>query len=288
MKIDLHMHSTASDGKLSPEELVDLAEEKGLGVIAVADHEVVVGSKRAIEYSLDKKVEVVPAIEIGADAEGLNIFDVHIVGLFVDLENEELLKLSGDLMKYREVQKREMVEKLNELGYNITFDEVKAEAGSINYGRPHIARILMRKYPEEFPRIQDVFDDLLGAGGKACVLQKRENIRETVRIIHGAGGVAILAHPMLIEELDKVVDRFIECGGDGIEVDYAYESRLDKEKSLRFIEKARKIAMEKGLIVSGGGDFHSMDEGVEIGDFGVSLEDFDRLREYWVKNRKKI
>ncbi len=161
-KIDLHMHSTASDGKLSPEELVDLAVEKGLSAIAITDHDVMEGSKRAIEYAEGKEVEVVSGIEIAADDEEMGICDVHIVGLFLDLENIKLVELSKKLIDARKIQKKKMIVRLNELGYDITFEELKEEAGGKNYGRPHIARILMRKY-DEFVQMQDVFDRLLGA-----------------------------------------------------------------------------------------------------------------------------
>jgi len=208
MKIDLHVHSTSSDGKMTPEGLVDLAIEKNIPAIAITDHDVVGGSKRAVEYAADKNIEVVPGIEIGADDEDLKLYDVHILGLFVDLEDEKLFDLSRYLMREREIQKKKIIKLLNDLGYEITFDELKEEAGGINYGRPHIARILMRKY-EKFKTIQEVFDELLGSSGVASVRQGKEGIKNTIDIIHGAGGIAILAHPMLCKNPEKVIDEFV-------------------------------------------------------------------------------
>jgi len=288
IKVDLHMHSTASDGKLSPTELVDWAIKKGMKGIAITDHEVVGGSKEAVLYAKNKGIEIIPGVEIGTDEEELELYDVHIVGLFLDLENERLVELSKKLMEAREVQKKEMIEKLNGLGYDVTFDELKKEAGGINYGRPHLARILMRRY-DEFEKIGDVFDKLLGYKGKASVRQWKESMKKTIEIIHGAGGIAILAHPMLYDDFDKVIDRFVECGGDGIEVDYYYGNRqVDDGEVEGMISRARDIAKGKGLVISGGGDFHSFDGGFEIGDYGVSDSEFEKLKKYWMERSAKV
>ena len=287
MKIDLHMHSTASDGKLSPEELVDWAIEKGMKGFAITDHEVVGGSRRAIEYAEGKEIEVVSGIEIGADDEELGVYDVHIVGLFLDLENKGLLDLSEKLMKAREVQKRGMIVKLNDLGYEISFEELMREVDGVNYGRPHIAQILMRRY-SEFKSISDVFDKLLGYTGSANVVQRKEGIAKTIEVIHSAGGVAILAHPMFREDYESVIDKFVDLGGDGIEVDYFYGNRKTGENvGLELVERVRRIAEKKGLIISGGGDFHRSSDPHEIGDYGVSEKECDMLKKYWSEKWKK-
>ncbi len=281
MKIDLHVHSTASDGKLSPEELVDLAIERNVSAIAITDHDVVSGSKRAIEYAKDKNIEIVPGVEIGADDFEVDICDVHILGLFLDLEDEGLTELSRGSMKAREIQKKRMIERLSEFGYEITFEELKKEANGVNYGRPHIARILMRKY-NDFESIQDVFDELLGYSGKASVRQEKVTIKEAIDIIHGAGGVAVLAHPMLYSKRGIVMKRFVECGGDGIEVDYFYGNRDAREKEiLDMIKEAGDFAKKEGLAVSGGGDFHSDDGVCELGDYGINENEFERLKGFW-------
>lgn len=287
MKIDLHMHSTASDGKLSPKELVDLAIEKKIPVIAITDHDIIEGSREAIEYASGKGIEVVSGAEIGADDDEVGIYEIHIVGLFLDTGNERLIRLSEKLMKARGVQKREIIRRLNELGYRITFEELKKEAGGINYGRPQVARILMRKY-KEFETMRDVFDKLLGASGKAYVRQWKETIKNTIDIIHEAGGVAILAHPMLYKNAEEVIERFVEEGGDGIEVSYFYENRnVGESEALEMMKKASEIAEEKGLIVSGGGDFHSGDDPQEIGDWGLDVSEFEDLKKYWKEKWKK-
>jgi 3',5'-nucleoside bisphosphate phosphatase len=281
MKIDLHMHSTASDGKLTPCEVVNLAIRKKLPAIAITDHEVVGGSKEAIEYARDKNIEVVSGIEIGADDENSGIYDVHIVGLFLDLDNKGLLELSKKLMKARETQKKEIIGRLNKLGYKITFEELKKEAGGVNYGRPHVARILMRKY-SEFEKMQDIFDRLLGDSGEAYVRQEKDTIKNTIDVIHNAGGIAVLAHPMFFQDAENVVEKFIECGGDGVEVDYFYVGRgVGKAEARKKIDKIRRIAKKKSLIISGGGDFHSDVDSQEIGDHGLTREEFENLKKFW-------
>lgn len=292
MKIDLHMHTTASDGEKTPEEIVDWAIEKGLKRIAITDHEVTGGCSRAIEYAKDKGIEIVPGIEIGANIEEFEAYDIHIVGLFLDLENERLQELSGKLMEARKVQKQEIISVLNDLGYDISFEELVAEVEGENYGRPHIAKILMRKY-DEFGSVGQVFDELLGSGGKVDVVQWKDNVRNTIDIIHESGGIAVLAHPMLYgssrfgQDIEKIVEYFVGCGGDGIEVDYLYENRISGDVNNNLVEKAREFSSKHGLVVSGGGDFHREGEDFEIGDFGVSEEEFLELKECW-ENRKEI
>jgi len=282
MKIDLHMHSTASDGKMSPRELVDWAVEKNISAIAITDHEVVEGSREAIEHAKDKGIEIVPGIEIGACDDEVGAYDVHIVGMFLDLENERLANLSERLMEARAVQKKEIIRRLNELGYDITFEELKKEVSGVNYGHPHIARILMRKY-DEFEEMSDVFDKLIGGSGAAHVRQWKDTMKNTIDIIHDAGGIAILAHPMFYgDDGCDVVERFVQLGGDGIEVDYFYGSRkIDEDRARNLVKEAGDIARENGLVVSGGGDFHSNDNVLEIGDYGVGVDEFENLKECW-------
>jgi predicted metal-dependent phosphoesterase TrpH len=293
-KIDLHIHSTASDGEMTPEEIVDFALEKGLKKIAITDHEILHGSFRAIEYSKDKDLEVVPGVEIGVNSEFLGLYDLHIVGLFVDFDNSELSALMDRLKIAREVQKKEIIDNLNSLGYDITFDELHEEANGGSYGRPHIASILMRKYNQEFESFQSIFDELLGSGGKANVWQWKAGMKETIDIIHRAGGVAVLAHPLIFHDFsgrhtwENVVERFVEAGGDGVEVDYFYGKYFakDEEESRRFVDLARSVALRNGLVVSGGGDFHKKSDPHEIGDYGLDEDEFLDLVGYWEEKWK--
>ncbi|MBR9706101.1 PHP domain-containing protein [Candidatus Pacearchaeota archaeon] len=281
MLIDLHTHTTASDGEYTPKEIIDYAVQRGLSAIAVTDHETINGLDSAIKSSKDKNIEFVPGIELGSRAPEIGLDDVHIVGLFIDPESEVMKNVSVELRQNRIVQKEKIIEKLNSLGYEITFEELDKEASGGSYGRPHIAHILMRKYPNEFSDTTSVFKKLLSADAKAYVPQKRLSIKEAIESIHQAKGIAILAHPALCFEKDLlVINRFIECGGDGIEVNYGYkghEGWTQKDEDY-FIKKYRKIAHDNDLLISGGTDFHSLPEFPEVGINGVTKDEFEKLK----------
>lgn len=278
--IDLHMHSTHSDGKLTPEELVDLAIEKQISAIAITDHEIISGNIKAQEYARSKNIEIVSGIEIGADDANLNLFDIHIVGLFVDSKNKELNDLINHCLKAREIQKKKIIEKLNELGYEITFKELQNEAGNLNYGRPHIARILMKKYPNKFKDNNEIYDKLLANPNTAYIRQEKKTIKEVIDIIHNANGIAILAHPGFYKNKKEVILKFLELNGDGIEVNYAYENDMSKEKAQKTRNEIKVIIKNKNIIISGGTDFHDPKIHCEIGSFGIEKQEFELMKNY--------
>ena len=216
-KIDLHIHTNASDGKLSPKELVDWAIEKKVPAIAITDHNLVSGCNCAMEYVEGKDLEVVPGIEITTTPpEGAK--ELHIVGLFIDLENEKILAISEKLKEYSINAAKEVIENLNDLGYKISFEELLEKSDGNYFGRPIMAEILMEKYPDEFPEREKVFDELLGQNGKAFVKPRGLGVEESINIIHGAGGIAIVAHPWYLGgNIEKILKNFSELGGDGIE-----------------------------------------------------------------------
>ncbi|MFC1666096.1 PHP domain-containing protein [Nanoarchaeota archaeon] len=276
--IDLHIHSTASDGTLTPKEIVDLAIEKNIPAIAICDHEVAHGSIQAKKYSKNKNIEVISGIEIGCDDKELNLFDIHIVGLYLDFKNKELNNLIKEMKKSRIKQKTKIIKKLNELGYDITFSELIKESDGGSFGRPHIARILLRKYPE-LKSVSNIFDKLLGENKPACVKQEKRTISEVIKIIKNANGIAILAHPGLYNNHEQVIEKFIQAGGHGIEVLYPYGNRPDKlkENSNNLTNTFSKLANKHNLLISGGTDFHTKDD-PEIGSHGITLEEFEILK----------
>ncbi|MFZ5954825.1 MAG: PHP domain-containing protein [Nanoarchaeota archaeon] len=279
LKIDLHIHSKFSDGKYSPRELIDLAISKKIPAIALTDHDTVKGNKEAIEYSEEKNFEFVPGIEITITPPK-DCDELHIVGLFINPNDKEILKIHQKHKDYSIQTAKKVIEKLNNLGYKITFEELVSETNGEHFGRPFIAQILMKKYPEEFIDSKDVFDKLLGKHGKAFVKAKGASMKKAIEIIHNAGGLAILAHPWYLENsMKSVIEKFVNLGGDGIEVDHPKKVtiQIDMEHTLR------KIAREQNLVISGGTDFHELkDGGKEIGDRGISIEEFETL-----KNRHK-
>jgi len=283
-KIDLHMHSNHSDGEFSPKELVDIVSKKRIPAMAITDHDRATANKEAKEYAEEKGIEYIPGIEITATPpEGVK--ELHIVGLFIDSENEEIKAIPERHEKYVISTAKKIIEKLNELDYEITFEELLDETNGEHFGRPFIAKILMKKYPEKFQERSQVFDELLGKQGKAFVMAKGTELEEAINIIHNAGGIAIVAHPWYLgKNMFDILERFVSFGGEGIELDYQPKDSIP-EKTREILEN---FARENNLVVSGGTDFHEIKEGgKEIGDRGISEEEFLKLKEYHQKNAGK-
>jgi predicted metal-dependent phosphoesterase TrpH len=261
--IDLHCHTNASDGELSPEELVNLAIKKGLKAIAITDHDSLGSLKKAIEYSQGRNIEVIPGVEISSDDPLYNFDKIDVLGLFIDYNNKSLVNMVEYINKKRDENKREIIKKLNDLGFRIDFDSVKKTAKG-TFGRPHIAKFLLKKYPDEFASVRDVFDKYIGAGKPAFVKPSgMPPIKDAIKTIKDSKGVAILAHPGIYpkERSLKLINYFVNMGGDGIETYYPYhiicpELNLDEKGNNEMIKFYRSIAKSKNIIESGGGDFH--------------------------------
>jgi 3',5'-nucleoside bisphosphate phosphatase len=270
--IDLHAHTTASDGSHPFEEVVAMAARGGLKAVAITDHDNVQSAKRITGH---EPLEVIPGIELSVFDHALGYEDVHVIGLFIDPKHAALNSKLNSLG--REEQKKATVAKLNELGYEITFDEVKARSEGV-VGRPHIAIVLMEKYPDEFPRMVDVFNKLLGRGKPACIGREAGfGLGEAISLIHSAGGLAILCHPLLYPyEPGKLVREFKSLGGDGMEVYYDYRANrpgvpITPEENGRLIGQSKALAAQHGLLESGGSDFHGRGKRgyQELGLFGA-------------------
>ena len=265
-KIDLHCHTSASDGELSAEELVDLAIKKRLKAIAITDHDSLDSLKKAIDYSKGRNIEVVPGIELSCDDPLFNQDKIDVLGLFIDYNNKSLVDLTEQTNKKRDQNKKEIIKKLNELGFDINFDDVKKTAKG-TFGRPHIAKFLLKKYPNKFTSVRDVFDKCIGSGKPAFV--KPEDftpLNEVIRIIKESNGVAILAHPGVYSKEDsiKLINYFIDNEGDGIETYYPYhiicpELNMDEKANSTLIEFYKNVAKSKKILESGGNDHHDKD-----------------------------
>ena len=278
MIYDLHAHTTASDGKLSPRELIDYAIERKLNGIAITDHDTTKGISEAITYAKDKKIEVIPGIEISCDCEN-KVKEVHIVGLFIDYKNPGFKKLTDLNRNNGNKKAKEIIEKLKPLGYQISLSELEEKN---SFGKNTIAYLLLEKYPKDFTDRKDVFNKLLGWGQPAMVFGEGASIKDAIDVIHNSGGVAILAHPgQLREHDDYFINKFIKLGGDGIEVGKKY-SYLNNAKELDI--KYRKITKDNKLFISKGTDFHWKKDGKTLGDIGLNEEEFLKLKEYHQKN----
>jgi len=246
MPSDLHIHTTFSDGRLTPEEIVTAAKAAGLSYIAITDHDNVDGIRHLYEQGLypGKGICIIPGIECSSQAEG---HDVHILGYNINIYHQELLDRLNDVVEGRWTRFTTMVEKLQELGYAITETEVLQVAGtSKSIGRPHIARVLVQK--GFFPDIRTVFNEVLGNDKPAYVPHYKLDPAEIVALVHAAGGIVVLAHPKLVGD-DGLVERLLELGFDGMEVFYPQHTADD-------VARYQTMAAKYHLLLTGGSDFH--------------------------------
>ena len=214
MASDLHVHTTFSDGRLTPEEIVAAAKEAGLSYIAITDHDTVEGIRHLYEQGLypSKTLNIIPGIEFSCEVDE---HDVHILGYDFDIYNQELADKVTELSESRWARFSQMVEKLQDLGYDITESDVLQSAGTSRaIGRAHMARALVKKGLAS--SIREAFDKLLEHGQPGYVPHYRIEPEEAVALIRNAGGVPVLAHPKLVKD-DKLVERMLELDFGGIE-----------------------------------------------------------------------
>ncbi|MBJ6727545.1 PHP domain-containing protein [Geomesophilobacter sediminis] len=257
--VDLHLHSTYSDGVFAPAVLIDKAAALGLKAIAIADHDTVDGVDEALEYGKSAGVEVLPAIEFSVEFG--NYHDVHLLGYLMDHRDAGLKEILGTFRERRETRVDAIVERINEKLAREGRQPISAqEAASLaegSIGRPHIAQILLQRgYASD---MQDAFKSYL----IPCNVPKQYfAIDEAIATVRRLGGVAILAHPVSIskerEVLESVVSRLQGLGLDGVE---AFNNICSDQESA-FL---RSLAARHGMIWTGGSDFHGIEEGIEIG-----------------------
>jgi 3',5'-nucleoside bisphosphate phosphatase len=265
--IDLHLHTTASDGALTPSELVFRARAAGLSIISITDHDTTAGSDAARAVAHDAGLQLIPGIEISAVADGR---DVHVLGYFIDTASASL---RGFLDRQRQDRVRrvaEMGDRLSALGCPIDVAPILAAAArGQSVGRPQIAAALM-----DAGRVRtrdEAFERFLEFGGAAYVPRCGTSPQEVVALVHGAGGIASLAHPG-IGGRDHLIAPLAAAGLDAIE---ARHSDHDAATEARY----RALAADLGLLVTGGSDFHgdSGHRAVRLGTIGLAPEDFEKL-----------
>jgi predicted metal-dependent phosphoesterase TrpH len=274
--IDLHTHTTYSDGSATPEELITRAASKGASAVAVTDHDTVSGLPRARAIAARAGVELINGIEISAEyAPGT----MHILGYYIDDESEELRLRLAELKQARDDRNPEIARRLQAMGFGISYEEVAGLAGNEMVGRPHFARLMVeRGYARD---MQDAFDRFLAKGAAAYVEKKRLSPRAAIALIHDAGGAAVLAHPYqlklpAIEDADRLVGTLAEMGLDGIEAVYSRHSEEQRELYAR-------MAARWGLLVTGGSDYHGtykpdIDIVKGLGDLAVPYELLGELK----------
>lgn len=277
--VDLHTHSTASDGTFTPRALVEYAKTKGLRALALTDHDCVNGIEEALKTGREIGIEVIPGVELGAEFSNGSM---HILGFFVNHTHSSFLENLARLQEARRERNPKIVKKLQDLGMKITYDEVVAVSGGGQVGRPHFARALVEK--GYVKTIAEAFERYLRDGGPAYVEKFHFSPEKCIRLIHEAGGLAVLAHPQTLhlsaENLESLLGRLAEFGLDGMEVYYSLHNPGD-------IHLYEKMARKWGLVPTGGSDFHGahkplIDLAVGTGHLSIPYSVLEEL-----KQRKK-
>lgn len=267
-RIDLHLHSTASDGLLTPEALVQKAAALGLTVIALADHDTVDGVDLAIAAAKAfPRLKIIPAIEISTETP---TGEVHILGYFIDHTSEELKTTLNQFRNSREIRARRMVDKLKNKGVNISWERVREIAGSGSIGRPHVAQAMLEK--GYISSLAEAFEKYIGHGGPAYVERDKMTPAEAVKLVIQTDGLAMLAHPSTVSNVESLVIELKAAGLAGIEAYY-------KDYTNEQIEGWVNMATRHNLIVTGGSDYHGLDDTTEvmIGGTPVPQECVERL-----------
>ena len=262
MKLDLHVHSTASDGTVSPEEVVERAIAGGLDVLALADHDTVAGVERAIAAARGRMLHIIPAIEMSSTFEGT---DIHILGYFVDIKSAAFVEHTRRNHKRRDARMAEMVARLARQGVNITRRQLDEQRGSakVAYSRPHLARALVKA--GQASTVKDAFGRLIGNDCAAYVPTRIATPEEVTGVILSAGGIPVWAHPPA-EHFRRLLPRLLDAGLRGLE---AYRATRVQVRLAELEEVARK----KGLVLTGGSDWHGPESGSKLGDFYVTGEE---------------
>jgi len=262
---DLHVHTTASDGTLTPGEVIDAAGNIGLKGIAITDHDTVAGlepARRYLEHTPDLMLELIPGIELNTEAGDE---EIHILGYFIDPENAALNQHLQTIRTSRYDRVLKMVERLRQSGLAISFDQVQKLTRGESMGRPHIARALMENgYVNS---VKEAFDKYIGRGQPGFVPRYKFLPAEAIKLIKEAGGIAVLAHPGLIADSNQIRE-VIKLGIEGLEVYYPEHSR----------EQQQKLAAWAGqykLLMTGGSDYHgpgSQESRASLGSSTISGE----------------
>lgn len=277
--VDLHIHSTASDGSLTPFEIVAAAEEAGLSAISITDHDSVDGCRQLLHTSFPLPLDFMTGVEISAAAPG-GMFggSLHLLGYDFDVDDAALTQGLAEQEKARNNRSPKIIHRLNQLGIPLALEEVQTFAQGSQIGRPHIARAMVKH--GIVSSIEEAFDRYLGRNGPAYVDKARIPCEQAMTLIREAGGVPVLAHPGLIPvnnaaELDDLVTFLTDRGLQGLEVFYPGHAAEQ-------VEEYRQLAARHDLLMTGGSDFHGalnshIRLGKGTGDLFVSYTLYERL-----------
>jgi len=257
-RLDLHLHTTHSDGSLTPSDVLVLAKKAGVTALAITDHDITTGIPEASASGQKLGIEIIPGVEISSRF-GDN--ELHLLGYFLDWQDPRLNDRLSALRASRHRRNPQIIERLQSLGIDIRYEEVRALAGTDAVGRPHIARILMEK--KVVGSAKEAFDRFLAEGKPAYVPRELPEPAEAIEWIKAARGLAVLAHPTWVrasgDRLFDLVRDLKSDGLDGIEVHYSTHSRQQTREYL-------SLAKQVDLLVTGGSDFHGLTKpDIEVG-----------------------
>jgi predicted metal-dependent phosphoesterase TrpH len=273
---DLHLHSNFSDGTYTPEELAGHGQRVGLTAMALTDHDTVEGCLRMTAACAERNITFVPGTELTAEIDGL---EVHILGLFIDPLNPQLLAEMAKFQNVRQERIHEMVAKLNEKNVPLRAEAVFKIANCRAPGRPHVGRALVQA--GICSSLDEAFDRFLKKGKAAWVPKFKMSAHDAIRLIHTAGGLAVLAHPAL-NRGDEIIPDLVASGMDGIECFHSKHSGCTAQHYLQ-------IADQHGLLVTGGSDCHGMSKNKPlIGSIKLPIREFEKLQAAWEERRPKV
>lgn len=266
-KAELHSHTTFSDGTLTPQELVEEAHRLGLAALAVTDHDIVGGVAPAREAARSLELEIIAGVEFSSNIDD---HEIHVLGLFVDEENDELVASTVRSRQFRRERANDIVARLNDLGVEVDFETVEAACMHGAIGRPHIAQALVEHGATA--TVDEAFQRFIGVGRPGFVPKPTLDADEVIDVVHRAGGVAILAHPASSRVDDDEIRTLVALGLDGFEVHHPKHSPAARKRLAALID-------DLGLLPSGGSDFHGPGAGrTRLGAHAVPLAWLEALR----------
>lgn len=273
---DLHLHTHFSDGTFSPEEVVARGQRSGFAALALTDHDTVEGCPRMAAACEAAQIEFIPGAELTAE---LNDIELHILGYFLDTQNQKLLSELARFQVVRQDRIREMVARLNEINVPLRAEEVFALANCAAPGRPHVARALVKG--GHCANHDEAFERFLKKNRPAWVPKAKMSALEAVELIHQAGGLAVMAHPGL-NRTDDIIPNLVEAGLDGIECFHTKHSTSASERYLIIADKHK-------LLVTGGSDCHGLSKGRPlIGTIKLPYEHVEKLKQAVAKRREAM
>ena len=275
--VDLHVHSTASDGSLSPLKIIERAKEIGLRAVAITDHDTIEGSAEALGYPPLPSLEILSGIEISAHVPSGTM---HILGYLLRLDDSSLRQTLKRVQEARANRNIKIVERLQELGVPIQYHELTAVSGGGQIGRPHIAQVLVHKGAAR--SVDEAFKRFLRKGGAAYVSRYRLLPGEAIQMILQAGGVPVLSHPFTLDVKDEgdLEDLLVDLKGAGLKGMEVYYPEHGPERTTQY----ERLARRHGLVMTGGTDFHGeakprVQMGIGRGDLRIPYQLVEKLKE---------